>query len=251
MSRVLLVEDEEHLALGLRFNLENAGYQVQLVRTGREALLEIDRAAFDLVILDVMLPGDMDGTEVARAIRRAGNFVPIIMLTARDTMDDRIRGLDSGADDYVAKPFDLDELLARVRGHLRRQVWDRRRGDAPEALPVERPSGEAVAADGDGDVLAFGERCRVDFHTWKATAHDGQEVQLGGKEVAMMRLFAAEEGKVIPRGMFLEKVWNEPATLETRTVDNFIMRLRKLFEPDPKNPRHILSVRGVGYRFVR
>lgn len=247
MSRVLLVEDEEHLAVGLRFNLENAGYQVQLARTGREALLEIERAAFDLVILDVMLPGGIDGTEVARAIRRGGNFLPIIMLTARDTMDDRIKGLDSGADDYVVKPFDLDELLARVRGHLRRQVWDRRRGEAAEALP-ERADAEHAAQS--GDVLTFGP-CRIDFHTWKAVAHDGEEVQLGGKEVAIMRLFAQEEGKVIPRGMFLEKVWNEPASLETRTVDNFIMRLRKLFEPDPKNPRHILSVRGVGYRFVR
>lgn len=246
MSRVLLVEDEEHLAVGLRFNLENAGYEVHLARTGREALLEIERAAFDLVILDVMLPGGMDGTEVARAIRRGGNFVPIIMLTARDTTDDRIKGLDSGADDYVIKPFDLDELLARVRGHLRRQVWDRRRGEAPEALG-ERAEGEPPAG---GDVLTFGP-CRIDFHTWKAVTHDGEEVQLGSKEVAIMRLFAQEEGKVIPRGMFLEKVWNEPATLETRTVDNFIMRLRKLFEPDPKNPRHILSVRGVGYRFVR
>lgn len=246
MSRVLLVEDEEHLALGLRFNLENAGYEVRLVRTGREALQEVEREALDLVILDVMLPGDLDGTQVARAIRRAGNFVPIIMLTARDTMEDRIVGIDAGADDYVAKPFDLDELLARVRGHLRRQVWDRRRGEAPEALPdpAEAPS------ESEGEVLAFGDN-RVDFHTWKATTHAGQVVQLSGKEVAIMRLFAQEEGKVIPRGMFLEKVWNEPATLETRTVDNFILRLRKLFEPDPRNPRHILGVRGVGYRFVR
>ncbi|MCO5167585.1 MAG: response regulator transcription factor [Planctomycetes bacterium] len=247
MSRVLLVEDEEHLALGLRFNLENAGYEVRLVRTGREALQEVERGALDLVILDVMLPGDLDGTDVARAIRRAGNYVPIIMLTARDTMEDRIVGLDAGADDYVAKPFDLDELLARVRGHLRRQVWDRRRGESPEALPGP---GEQPGDAPEGDGLTFGQN-RVDFHTWKATTHTGQVVQLSGKEVAIMRLFAQEEGKVIPRGMFLEKVWNEPATLETRTVDNFIMRLRKLFEPDPKNPRHILSVRGVGYRFVR
>jgi two-component system, OmpR family, alkaline phosphatase synthesis response regulator PhoP len=237
VSRVLLVEDEEHLALGLRFNLENAGYEVQLARTGREALLEVERMTFDLVILDVMLPGDVDGMEVARAIRRAGTFVPIIMLTARDTVDDRIRGLDSGADDYITKPFDLDELLARVRGHLRRQVWDRRR---EPATPGEAPA----------EALIFG-KCTIDFHTFKAIAHDGQEVQLSSKEAAVMRLFAQEEGKVIPRGTFLEKVWNEPGSLETRTVDNFILRLRKLFEPDPKRPRHILSVRGVGYRFVR
>jgi two-component system, OmpR family, alkaline phosphatase synthesis response regulator PhoP len=246
VSRVLLVEDEEHLALGLRFNLENAGYEVSLARTGREALLEVERAAFDLLILDVMLPGEIDGGEVARSIRRSGNFVPIIMLTARDTRDDRIRGLDAGADDYLTKPFDLDELLARVRGHLRRQVWDRRR---ETAIGATTPSPDAPDASA-GDALSFG-RCKVDFHTWKATTHDGQEVQLSSKEAAVMRLFAEQEGKVIPRGMFLEKVWNEPGSLETRTVDNFILRLRKLFEPDPKHPKHIQSVRGVGYRFVR
>lgn len=245
MSRVLLVEDEDHLALGLRFNLENAGYEVRLARTGKEALLEVERGAFDLIILDVSLPGDLDGVGVAKHIRRAGNFIPIVMLTARDTRDDRIRGLDAGADDYVPKPFDLDELLARVRGLLRRQIWERRRDAADQALPAGAP-GE----DGARDALVFGP-CSVDFHTWKAVGHDGAEVQLSSKEAAMMRVFAQEEGKVIPRGMFLEKVWNEPSTMESRTVDNFVMRLRRIFEKDPKQPRHILSVRGVGYRFVK
>jgi len=235
MSRILLVEDEEHLAVGLRYNLENAGYLVTVSRTGEEALAALAQAAFDLVVLDVMLPGDVDGYEVARRIRMGENFVPIVMLTARDLPEDRVRGLDAGADDYVLKPFDLDELLARVRGLLRRQVWTRRGGAGGE----ERP-----------EVLEFG-GCRVDFNSQKASTHTGEEVQLTYKEVAMMRLFAEHEGDVIPRSTFLEEVWEQPGTLETRTVDNFVLRLRKYFEPEPKKPRHILSVRGVGYRFVR
>lgn len=237
MSRILLVEDEEHLAVGLRFNLENAGYQVTLAVTGEEALAAVGADRFDLVVLDVMLPGDADGYDVARQIRHDENFVPILMLTARDLPEDRVRGLDAGADDYLPKPFDLDELLARVRGLLRRQVWTRRGGGS---------GGDA----GRADVLEFG-GCRVDFNSQKATAQGGDEVQLTYKEAAMMRLFAEHEGEVIPRSTFLEEVWEQPGTLETRTVDNFVLRLRKYFEPDPKKPQHILSVRGVGYRFVR
>jgi DNA-binding response OmpR family regulator len=235
VNRVLVVEDEEHLAVGLRYNLENAGYEVCLVGTGEAALALLEDTAVDLILLDVMLPGDADGFEIARTIRQNDNFVPIIMLTARDLITDRIEGLNSGADDYVTKPFDLDELLARVRGHLRRRVWHKKESsDEPEATRA----------------LEFGE-CRVDFQTFKARTHDGKEVQLTWKEAMIMRLFAEQEGNVIPRSMFLEKVWNEPGTLETRTVDNFVLRLRKYFEPTPKEPQHILSVRGVGYRFVR
>jgi DNA-binding response OmpR family regulator len=237
VSRVLLVEDEEHLALGLRFNLENAGYEVRLARSGEEALVEALRGAIDLVVLDVMLPGDPGGFEVAQAIRRAGNYVPILMLTARDTVEDRIRGIDAGADDYLTKPFDLEELLARVRGLLRRQAWTRREGGGG-------PGARAAGA------LEFG-ACRVDFQTYLARTHDGKEIQLSPKEALVLRFLAEHEGEVVTRSTFLEKVWREPATLETRTIDNVILRLRKYFEPDPKAPRHILSVRGVGYRFVR
>jgi DNA-binding response OmpR family regulator len=240
VSRVLLVEDEEHLALGLRYNLENAGYEVRLARSADDARAEIERGQFDLVILDVMLGHGDSGYAIARAIRRAGNYVPIIMLTARETREDRIEGIDAGADDYVTKPFDLEELLARVRGLLRRQAWTRREaGGAP-----------AVEAGPREDVLAFG-RCRVDFQTFRARTHDGKDVELSSREAQVMRYFAEHEGEVVTRAAFLEKVWGEPGTLETRTVDNFILRLRKYFEANPKRPRHIQSVRGVGYRFVR
>jgi DNA-binding response OmpR family regulator len=241
MSRVLLVEDEEHLALGLRFNLENAGYEVALVRSGDSALEEVARAPVDLVILDVMLPGGKDGFAVAQAIRRSGNFVPIIMLTARDLCEDRVGGIEAGADDYVTKPFDLEELLARIRGLLRRQAW-MRRGNGEGERRVEAPP--------PPDVLVFG-RSRVDFQTYRALTHEGKEVQLSSKEAMIMRYFAEHEGEVVARATFLEKVWGEPGNLETRTVDNFILRLRKYFEPNPKAPRYILSIRGTGYRFVR
>jgi len=242
VSRILICEDEEHLALGLRFNLENAGYQVLLVPSGEEALKALGEGEFDLAILDVMLPGSHNGFDVARAIRREGNFMPIIMLTAREAVQDRVEGLDAGADDYLTKPFDLDELMARVRGHLRRQVWSRRN-------QASDPGAQGGEVGQRLTELAFG-RCHIDFRTYRARTHAGAVVQLSDKEARMMRLFAEREGEVISRVTFLETVWGEPGTLETRTIDNFILRLRKHFEPDPKHPRHILSVRGVGYRFV-
>ena len=244
MSTVLLVEDEDHLALGLRFNLENAGYEVRLANRGDLALELIEQHTVDLVVLDVGLPGKLDGFDVAREIRRLGNYIPIIMLTSRDQLEDRIRGLDAGADDYVTKPFDLDELIARVRVNLRRQVWSRKPDDG-SPQPDETP----LTPDQPPPPLTFG-NASIDFATFRATTHDGRNVQLSLKEAMVMRLFAENPTKVIPRATFLERVWGEPGTLETRTVDNFILRLRKLFEPKPKKPRYIQSVRGVGYRFV-
>ena len=239
MSKVLLVEDEEHLAQGLAFNLQNQGYEVTVLDDGKAALDLLAKRSFDLIILDVMLPG-VDGTEIARARRRQQDWTPILMLTARDDPKDVIVGIEAGADDYVAKPFDLDELLVRVRGLLRRQVWSRRTAEA-------RAPGESSTDDGP-ETLAFG-ACRIDFKTLRATGADGEDTEVSPKEAAIMRLFAQHPDEVISRARLLEEVWGLKGTLQTRTVDNFILRLRKRFEAHPDNPRHILSVRGAGYRF--
>ena len=231
MNRILIVEDEEHLAEGLAFNLRGAGYEVECVETGEAALAAVEARDHDLVLLDLMLPG-IDGFEVARRLRGGGDTRPILMITALHRADDVIAGLDAGADDYVVKPFDLDEVLARIRGALRRQVWDRSStGSAPPAS------------------LRYGP-WTIDFGHYRAVADDGRELRLTAKELAILRLFAARPDEVISRQTFLEDVWGLPGTLETRTVDNFISRLRHTFEPDPANPRHVVSVRGRGYRFV-
>ena len=231
MSRILLVEDEEHLAEGLAFNLRNSGYDVDVAHTGEEALDATDAADFDLILLDVMLPG-VDGFEVARRLRQSGNTRPILMITARTRSDDAIAGLDAGADDYITKPFDLDELLARIRGTLRRQVWDRAntRREEPQSM-------------------RYG-RWTIDFQRYLATDDEGEEKQLTATELAMLKLFASRPDEVITRETFLEEVWGLPGSLETRTVDNFIRKLRHALEDNPSQPRHILSVRGAGYRFV-
>ena len=230
MNRILIVEDEEHLAEGLAFNLRNAGYEVDLVETGEAALEAIGERDYDLVLLDLMLPG-IDGLEVARRMRRDGDTRPILMITALNRADDVIAGIDAGADDYIVKPFDLDEVLARIRGALRRQVWARTStGSAPRTT------------------LAYG-RWTIEFDQYRAVGPDGEEERLTAKELAILRLLAAHPGEVISRKTFLEDVWGLPGTLETRTVDNFVSRLRHMFEPDPGNPRHLLSVRGAGYRF--
>ncbi len=231
MSSILLVEDEEHLAQGLAFNLRNSGYDVEIATTGEVALEQIDRQTFDAILLDVALPG-ISGLEVASRLRKAGNMLPIMMISARDRSQDTIAGLDAGADDYITKPFDLDEVLARLRGALRRQVWGRTSAPPPHQ-----------------NNLRFGQ-WSVDFNTFVAHHDDGQEIELSAKELAMLRLFGNRPGEVISRADFLEEVWELPGSLETRTVDNFIRKLRQALEDDPSNPHHILSVRGAGYRFV-
>jgi two-component system, OmpR family, alkaline phosphatase synthesis response regulator PhoP len=244
VSKVLLVEDEEHIAQGLRFNLQNQGYEVTVLDNGNRALEMLGRQKFDLIILDIMLPGS-DGIEIARARRRQGDWTPILMLTAKDDAKEVIAGIEAGADDYMAKPFDLEELLARVKGLLRRQVWMRTSRGGEKASSTASDSGAVFEGP---ETLTFGE-CRIDFKTLRAVGADGTESELSPKEASIMRLFAQHPDEVITRGRLLEEVWGLKSTLQTRTVDNFILRLRKRFEEVPENPRHILSVRGAGYRF--
>ncbi|MHC4135326.1 MAG: response regulator transcription factor [Planctomycetota bacterium] len=231
MSRVLLVEDDEHLAVGMAFNLRNSGYDVETATTGEQALQTMERHAFDLVLLDLMLPG-IDGLEVVRRIRLAGNTKPVLVITAKNRADDTIAGLDAGADDYITKPFDLDEVLARIRGALRRQVW-----------------AGASSSSAAPDSLQYG-RWKVDFQTFVASGPDGHAKTLTVTELAILRLFAQRPGDVISRETFLNEVWGRSGALETRTVDNFVRKLRHALEDDPSRPRHIVSVRGAGYKFV-
>jgi DNA-binding response OmpR family regulator len=231
VSRVLLVEDDDHLAEGVAFNLRNTGYEVETASTGEAALETLGRRAFDVVLLDVMLPG-IDGLDVVRRLRRAGNRKPVLIITAKNRADDVIAGLDAGADDYITKPFDLDQVLARIRGALRREVWAR--GDPKQAVP---------------DRLAYG-RWTIDFAAFLATDPEGREQPLTTTEAAILRLFASRPGEVISRETFLKEVWGRTGHLETRTVDNFVRKLRRALEPDPARPRHICSVRGAGYKFV-
>jgi DNA-binding response OmpR family regulator len=240
-ARILVVEDEEALAEGLRMNLERKRYGVDVAGNGREALALARASRYDLVILDVRLPG-IDGFEVCRTLRHESNFTPILMLTARNQPDDVVYGLKLGADDYVTKPFDLAELLARIEGMLRRSGWARRgRGeDGEAAAPAE--------ADSEAARYAFGDYW-VDFRTWQAQTRNGV-VDLSRKEVAAMRLFTQRPHEVISRRELLAEVWELPNHPNERVVDNVIVALRRAFEEDAWRPRHILNVRGVGYRFV-
>jgi two-component system alkaline phosphatase synthesis response regulator PhoP len=226
---ILLVEDEESLAIGLEFNLKAEGYAVTRVPDGRRALEEYRAHPFDLVILDIMLPY-VDGFEVARQVREKDQQLPILMLTARTSAKDRVQGLQIGADDYLAKPFHLEELLLRVAGMLRRKNWY---ADSSSAMPEFR----------------FGDNV-INFTTMSAQTRNGR-IQLTAYEAMLIRYLIDNEGKVLSRGEMLEQVWNIASDVETRTVDNFIARLRKYFEPDPESPVFIKSVRGVGYLFER
>lgn len=225
---IMLVEDEIHLARGICFNLEEDGFRISHFETGEKALLALEVEHFELIILDVMLPG-MDGFQVCRAIRTLDPRVPILMLTARSEDSDRVEGLENGADDYLTKPFNLVEFLLRVKGMLRRSSWYR-----PD--PVEEGY-----RFGNNEVFALSYRAR--------TAQG--EIDLTEMEVRVLSLFFQKEGAIIPRGELLQSVWGYTNDTETRTLDNFIVRLRKYFEPDPTHPVHFQTVRGVGYRFSR
>jgi DNA-binding response OmpR family regulator len=231
VPRLLLVEDEEHLAAGLKLNFELEGYGVDVARSGREAAaLLLPPQQFDAIILDVTLP-DVSGFKLCQKLRDAGNRTPVLMLTARAAVHDRVEGLNVGADDYVTKPFELAELLARVRSLLRRRSWEQSQGQEPSISMLRL--GEAV----------------VDFESHRVEV-GGQERQLTKLELDLLRYLAASPGRVIDRDELLEKVWKLQNYPNGRMIDNFIMRLRRHFEPDPKRPRYFLSVRGAGYKFV-
>jgi DNA-binding response OmpR family regulator len=230
MSRVLIVEDEHHIADGIRFNLEAEGLEADVVGDGTTALSRLlaERDRFDAVILDVMLPG-RDGFEVASALRAGGQFVPILMLTARGRPEDVMKGFEAGADDYLPKPFDLGVLLARVRGLLRRQQWQ------------QQPPQQT-------DSFAFNGRT-LDFGAMEVRAH-GAAHPLTRMECDLLRYFVRNAGKPIARKTILEEVWGLHEDTDTRAIDNFIVRLRRYLEDDPARPRYLLTVRGVGYKFV-
>jgi two-component system OmpR family response regulator len=229
-QRLLIVEDEDHLAAGLKLNLELEGYRVDVAANAKEAGQRLlDPAGYDAIVLDVMLP-DVNGFELCRKFRDAGNFIPVIMLTARSSPEDRVLGLEAGADDYLVKPFELEELLARVRSVLRRQRWEQVSGNQAKAT-----------------TLSFGE-AKINFDTHEVIVA-GEAAQLTQLELDLLRYFAENAGRVLSRTELLERVWKLRNYGNTRTVDNFISRLRRRFEPDPSSPTHFLSVRGAGYKF--
>jgi DNA-binding response OmpR family regulator len=227
-STILLVEDEESLAIGLEYNLMEEGYTVIRAAHGREALERYDPDHIDLIILDVMLP-HMDGYEVAEKIRTQSPQVPILMLTARRGVENRIRGLETGADDYMTKPFHLRELLLRIQGMLKRSTWYREHTATPEEI-------------------TFGSNA-VNFNTLLCTSFK-KNFRLTPLEADLMRYLYENSGRVLSRRELLKEVWKSTSRVETRTVDNFIRRLRKYFESDPKNPRYFKNVRGAGYVFL-
>lgn len=227
-KRILVVEDEEHIADGLQINLEAAGYKVAIASDGNLALEMWRNGAFDLIVLDVMLPGK-SGLEVCQIIRKEAGWVPILFLTARDREDDRIAGFQVGGDDYVTKPFNLKELLLRIAAMFRRQVWYK-------------------TISSTSHQYKFGTNW-VDFDSYKAKGVAG-EIELSQKECMLLKLFSEHVNEVVDRDMILDTVWGYNAYPSSRTVDNFIVRLRKIFEVDPSNPKYIQTVRGVGYKFT-
>jgi len=234
MSRILIVEDEEHLAQGLRFNLEEEGHSVELTDKGEEALRRLlkEKQEFDALVLDVMLPGK-DGFTVAKELREAQNYIPLLMLTARGRQEDVLKGFEAGADDYLPKPFNLAILLARLDSMLRRKKWARRENGGEADLPT---------------VYKFGDKT-IDFQSLRL--HIGKTtMQLTLMETDLLRYLIRHAGQPVSRKAILEDVWNLREDTDTRAIDNFIVRLRKYIEKEPARPRHLLTVRGVGYEFV-
>lgn len=248
MSRVLIVEDEQHLADGLRFNLEAEGYEVEAVDTGEGALATLlgKPADFDLVVLDVMLPGK-DGFAVASELRQADQFVPILMLTARGRPEDVLQGFSAGADDYLPKPFELSILLARIQGLLRRREWLRKSSQEGEA---PAPDAGRSNAEGEAGPSVFEVAGRtLDLNSMELRGED-QTLRLTLMEAKLLRYLVEHEGQTVSRKTILQDVWGLHEDTDTRAIDNFIVRLRRYLEKEPSRPRHLLTVRGIGYRFV-
>ena len=247
MSSVLVVEDEQHLADGLRFNLEAEGYTVDTVGNGEAALLLLlgGEEPFDAVVLDVMLPGK-DGFTVASELRASGKFVPVLMLTARGRPEDVLRGFESGADDYLPKPFELSVFMARLNALLRRREWFQKDRAVTDRAAKDRVTGDVV--DATDEVFEI-EGKTIDLESLELRT-PAQTVRLTLMEAQLLRYLIRHEGRVVSRKSILEDVWGVHEDTDTRAIDNFIVRLRKYLEDEPTSPRHLLTVRGVGYRFV-
>ena len=226
-ARILVVDDEAHLADGIRENLAAEGYATDVAYDGEAGLDAIRNGQFDLAVVDVMMPR-MDGLELCGSMRREGNQTPVLFLTVKGAPEDRVRGFEAGGDDYLTKPFHLRELLLRVAAILRRTRW------YEEAKPN----------------LEFGGN-RIDFRTYKALAWDGTEHNLTHKEAMIVQALAEREAEIVTREDILDRVWGYEVFPSTRTIDNFIVRIRKRFERNPEAPLHFHTIRGVGYRFTK
>lgn len=238
-KNILIVEDEKHLAMGVKYNLEAEGYRVTLVEDGPTAirLIEADHFAFDLMILDLMLPG-MSGYAVCQTIRDNNIQLPILILSARSLPEDRARGFDCGANQYLNKPFDLDELLARVKNLLKFHSPQQQQQQHLTAQTIPAKVSEAI----------FG-KASINFETYEVHV-DNREIKMTHKELQLLRYFVENQGRVISRQELLSEVWDVSGEMQTRSVDQFMLRLRKIFEVDPAKPKHFLTLRDAGYRFI-
>jgi DNA-binding response OmpR family regulator len=244
VSHLLVVEDEAHLAQGLRFNLEAEGHSVEVSSDGETAIerLLAEKEKFDAVVLDVMLPG-VDGFVVASELRKARNYVPVLMLTARGRPEDVLQGFAAGADDYLPKPFELPIFLARLQGLLRRSAWLSGQHAAAEQVS----SSKSVPEENDKAFSFDGKK--IDFEALELTTQT-TTIHLTLMEAKLLRHLIQNSGRTVSRKSILEDVWDLREDTDTRAIDNFIVRLRRYIEEDPSKPRHLLTVRGVGYRFV-
>jgi DNA-binding response OmpR family regulator len=254
MSRVLVVEDEAHLAKGLRFNLEAEGHSVEVSGDGESALerLVAQNEEFDVVVLDVMLPGK-DGFAVVSTLRKVHNYIPVLILTARGRPEDVLQGFAAGADDYLPKPFQLPIFLARLQGLLRRTQWlvadkSAAKGRAANGKDAAATSSIAANSGADSEVFSFDGKT-IDFGTLELRAKD-DTIQLTLMEAKLLRHLIRSKGRTVSRKSILEDVWGLHEDTDTRAIDNFIVRLRRYIEKDPSKPKHLLTVRGVGYRFL-